>query len=240
TIAILVVCKQYKSDIQFNHTSSRSLEFKIHVKCNCNETFINSSPFINKVFEINCRIVFIFRLLGVYSTYIYTVVLIIFIWQRIKSSVYKAILKSAVINEKMKNKEAGNIENHLTMSGDVVKSSFCQGCNLRNNKFQHSYSLNSNIWKIIKLIYENLSSELLERELLDTEMQNNNESLNTLIWNFTSKHLHCAAKMIEIATFLAVIIFNEGFVPILKIRDVMGVTIGKWKCTHSRNEARIR
>jgi len=68
---------------------------------------------------------------------------------------------------------------------------------------------------------------------VDTEMQNNNESLNTLIWNFTSKHLHCAAKMIEIATFLAVIIFNEGFVSILKIRDVMGVTIGKWKCTHT-------
>jgi len=55
----------------------------------------------------------------------------------------------------------------------------------RHASIQHSYSpLNSNIWKIIKPIYENLSSELLERELLDTEMQNNNESLNTLIWNF--------------------------------------------------------
>ncbi|KYN11782.1 hypothetical protein ALC57_16060 [Trachymyrmex cornetzi] len=468
TIATLVVCKQCKSDIQFNQTSSRGLGFKIRVKCNCNEILINSSPFINKAFEINRRIVFVFRLLGVAREGINLFCGYMDIYQGIStniyyscldniyiaaSSVYKVILKSAMADEKIKNKEAGNIENHLTVSGDgtwkkrgysslfgvstligkyskkvldsVVKSSFCQECNLWNNKknenideynewydiheencainhngsagkmeidaitemflrsknehgvlyvkyigdgdsktfkgildvnpygdeatvlkkecvdhverrmgrrlryikksnkvigskgakkladkmigeltkyyglairkhpdsvedmkkeiwatyyhksstdeslqhqncpegenswckwrkaeaagtiasFQHSDSpLNSNVWEIIKPIYENLSSDELLERCLDAETQINNESLNALIWNFAPKHLHCVAKTIEIATFLAVIIFNEGFLPILKVMDVMGVTIGQQAemHAHSRNEARIR
>ena len=33
-------------------------------------------------------------------------------------------------------------------------------------------------------------------------------------------------RTIQISTFLAVCIFNEGFIPILKILSVMGITIG--------------
>lgn len=47
--------------------------------------------------------------------------------------------------------------------------------------------------------------------------------------------------MIEIATFLAVTILNEGFMPIVKVMDVMRATIGQQTEMHanSRNEARI-
>ncbi|EFN73349.1 hypothetical protein EAG_02316, partial [Camponotus floridanus] len=48
--------------------------------------------------------------------------------------------------------------------------------------------------------------------------QNNNEnSLNSLIWTFAPKYFHYGAKIVEIATFLAIIIFNEGFMAILNV-----------------------
>ena len=61
---------------------------------------------------------------------------------------------------------------------------------------------------------------------MGSEIQNNNESLNLLIWTFAPKHIHAGTQTIQISTFLAVCIFNEGFIPILKILSVMGITIG--------------
>ena len=61
---------------------------------------------------------------------------------------------------------------------------------------------------------------------MGSETQNNNESLNSLIWTFAPKHIHARKKTIEIANYLAVYIFNEGFLPILKIMSVMGIAIG--------------
>ncbi|XP_046751639.1 uncharacterized protein LOC124414663 [Diprion similis] len=46
------------------------------------------------------------------------------------------------------------------------------------------------------------------------------------IWTFAPKHLHSGPKVVEIATFLAVIIFNAEFEAILKTLETMGVKIG--------------
>jgi len=56
--------------------------------------------------------------------------------------------------------------------------------------------------------------------------QNNNESFNQTIWQFAPKHVFCGSNIIQIAAFLATCIFNEGFKPILKIMETMGITIG--------------
>ena len=61
---------------------------------------------------------------------------------------------------------------------------------------------------------------------LGSETQNNNESLNSLIWTFAPKHIHAGTQTIQISTFLVICIFNEGFIPVLKILSVMGITIG--------------
>ena len=63
-------------------------------------------------------------------------------------------------------------------------------------------------------------------QCLGSEIQNNNETLNSLIWTFTPKHIYARTQTIQISTFLAVYIFNEDFTPILKILSVMGITIG--------------
>ncbi|KAL1512702.1 hypothetical protein ABEB36_002249 [Hypothenemus hampei] len=86
--------------------------------------------------------------------------------------------------------------------------------------------LDDKILEAMKPIYENLSSEDLLRRCLGAETQNNNESLNSLIWTFAPKHIHAGPQTVEIANYIAVCIFNEGFLPILQIFSTMGIKIG--------------
>ena len=64
-ISVLLMCKKYKKDVTFTKASPRGLGFTIAVECSCGVTYINSCPLIDKAFEINRRIVFAMRLLGV-------------------------------------------------------------------------------------------------------------------------------------------------------------------------------
>lgn len=176
-IASSVICKICKKNIKFYQTANRSLGFKIVMQCKCGEQLINSCPLIDKAFEINRRIVFIMRLLGIGREEINLFCGLMDFSQGLAlktyyaclenihlavSSIYDSIIKSAVEEEKTKNAEAGNPENNLTVSGDgtwkkrgfsslfgvttligkyskkmldtVVKSSFCQACNMWKNK----------------------------------------------------------------------------------------------------------
>ena len=65
-ISNVVVCKVCHSEVQFTETSKRGLGFKIVVSCdNCDKKYIPNSPYVNKAYEINRRIIFAMRLLGV-------------------------------------------------------------------------------------------------------------------------------------------------------------------------------
>lgn len=64
-IADIAICKMCKQKLSFGQTDDRGLGFKIAVKCRCGTTFINSGPFIHNSYEINRRIVFAMRLLGI-------------------------------------------------------------------------------------------------------------------------------------------------------------------------------
>lgn len=61
------MCKQCGSNVTFSEASNRGLGFKVAVNCpNCNATYINASPLINDhAYDINRRIIFAIRLLGV-------------------------------------------------------------------------------------------------------------------------------------------------------------------------------
>ncbi|XP_032674650.1 uncharacterized protein LOC116845720 [Odontomachus brunneus] len=65
-ISQAVVCKKCKSDIKFTECGMRGLGFKIVITCvECDQIFIPSSPFIEKGYDINRRIILAMRLLGV-------------------------------------------------------------------------------------------------------------------------------------------------------------------------------
>lgn len=95
------------------------------------------------------------------------------------------------------------------------------------SKFKHErVPFSSAVLKVIKPIFEDLSSDNLLERCLGAHTQNSNESLNSCIWFFAPKHLHSGKTVVEIATHLAIIIFNEGYAGILKTMsgDHFGVT----------------
>lgn len=58
TLSTLILCSTCKKEIKFSRAAARGLGFKIALQCECEQVrYIQSSPFINKAFEVNRRIV---------------------------------------------------------------------------------------------------------------------------------------------------------------------------------------
>ncbi|XP_077278917.1 uncharacterized protein LOC143906598 [Temnothorax americanus] len=89
--------------------------------------------------------------------------------------------------------------------------------------------------------YDLSKDDLLER-CLGGYTQNSNKSFNASLWHLAPKHLHCGANTIEISAYFATAIFNEGYYPILKIMETMGIVIGQQtkRFVDSQNDKRLR
>ena len=75
--------------------------------------------------------------------------------------------------------------------------------------YKHDYDpLPSEVSSAIKPIYEDLSKEELLERCVGGFTQNNNESLNQLIWKITPKILPAGSKIVEIAACIAAGTFN--------------------------------
>lgn len=129
-----VICRNCKSDVNFSQSNIRGLGFNIMAECKCdNPTKIPSCPTIRNAYAINRRIVFVMRMLGIghkglnlfcglmdigkgMSNTCYQPIL-----ENIhiaSSAVYESIISFAANEEKEMNEKAGNVRNHLTVSGD--------------------------------------------------------------------------------------------------------------------------
>ncbi|KYN19113.1 hypothetical protein ALC57_08557 [Trachymyrmex cornetzi] len=111
------------------------------------------------------------------------------------------------------------------------------------SEFNHDPSLHVETQKVIKPVYEDLSSENLLERCLSGHNQNNNKCLNSIIWRFAPKHLHTGSKTIESYAYLAAGIFNDGFITILKVMETMDIIIGQQckmfaDCAYERRLAR--
>jgi len=86
--------------------------------------------------------------------------------------------------------------------------------------------LPEDIVKFVTSIYEDLSKyELLER-CVGGFTQNNNECYNSLVWQIAPKITSSGPIIVELATFIAAIIFNDGQKTILKALELLGIRIG--------------
>ena len=129
----LLKCKDCNGEVIFSKNGQCGLGFKLSVKCKCKETLILSSPFIDKAFEINRRLVFAMRILGVgfegmrnfcelmdlgqgiYNSAYYSIV------NHVKiaaEAVSKIVFQKAVQEEMGMNEEEGHAADELTVSGD--------------------------------------------------------------------------------------------------------------------------
>ncbi|XP_043471610.1 uncharacterized protein LOC122504522 [Leptopilina heterotoma] len=173
----------------------------------------------------------------------------------IKLSTYYglAILRNSESLEEMK-KAVWATYYHLTSTDKKPQHFYCpegltswceyQKLKAQNQQdtFSHPPAFDEDIAKILKPIYEELSSNDLLERCLGKNTQNNNESFNSCVWNMAPKHIFVGKKTLEIATLTAACTFNEGFMPILKIMEVMGVQIGTNGMNYAKkyNELRIR
>ena len=64
-VSEFVICRKCKQNLKFEEAENRGLCSKLVLLCRCGRRDINSGPFINTGQEVNRRIVFIMRLLGI-------------------------------------------------------------------------------------------------------------------------------------------------------------------------------
>ncbi|EGI57560.1 hypothetical protein G5I_14415, partial [Acromyrmex echinatior] len=81
------------------------------------------------------------------------------------------------------------------------------------------------VFKAVKPIYEELSSDDLLSRCLGGYTQNNNESFNSVLWSIAPKGVHSSKAIVDIAANIAVCNFNDGLKSVLEIMQVLNLTI---------------
>jgi hypothetical protein len=81
---------------------------------------------------------------------------------------------------------------------------------------------------VIKPIFKDLANTELLRKCVQGYTQNANESLNNVIWKFCPKTRNQGLVVVEIGTALAVSMFNDGAVTIIRTLEEMGLNAGKF------------
>lgn len=94
-------------------------------------------------------------------------------------------------------------------------------------EFRHNYEpLPADVLVAIKPIYEDLSKDALLERCVGGFTQNNNESLNQLIWKIAPKNTNGSANIIEIAANVAACTFNNGNSALMAFLEEIGVALG--------------
>ncbi|GFU43177.1 uncharacterized protein TNCV_3775491 [Trichonephila clavipes] len=96
----------------------------------------------------------------------------------------------------------------------------------RVETFRHSNKLPVAVMDAIKHVFNDLSQPKLLQKCLGGKTQNNNESINLLIWKLCTKTLGCGRKIVDISTNEAIVIFNDDNQGRRKIMHSLGLTVG--------------
>ena len=82
----------------------------------------------------------------------------------------------------------------------------------------------------IRLIFENLSlsNEKLLAACLHDGTHNQNESVNSLIWQCATKETHSSLPTIQLATYLAIGYFIEGAQTLCNVLAALGIVPGRF------------
>lgn len=92
--------------------------------------------------------------------------------------------------------------------------------------FLHKTIMPSSVMDAIKPIFKDLSHPKLLCRCLGGKTQNNNESINSVIWKLCPKTQGSGKRIVEIATNEAVVLFNDGNKGRKDIMEEFGLTVG--------------
>ena len=136
TLQSILICKFCNGDVSFKKCAEHGLGFKISVTCKCSSHTINSCAMVGEkknAYEINRRIIFVFRLLGLglqglnnfcglmdfdvkFNIKLYYDIVNI-IYESVKN-VFRIVIQKAGEYEKELNAQKGYADNQLSVSGD--------------------------------------------------------------------------------------------------------------------------
>ncbi len=85
------------------------------------------------------------------------------------------------------------------------------------------------IKKKLEPIFREISQDELLEKCLHGQTQNENESLNSVIWRKCPKSVFVCRKVLEIAVCSAVVEFNDGYCGIASVLKKLGLKTGR--CT---------
>lgn len=95
------------------------------------------------------------------------------------------------------------------------------------SSFKHDYiPLPNDVLTAMKPIYEDLSKDELLARCVGGFTQNNNESLNQLIWKIAPKILPAGSKIVDIAALVAACTLNGGTSALLLFMHGMDLKLG--------------
>jgi len=92
--------------------------------------------------------------------------------------------------------------------------------------YEHKSPMHEDVFKAIQPIYKELSSDNLLSRCLGAYSQNSNESFNAVVWSIAPKMMSSGKTIVDIATDVAVITFNEGLSGLFAVYDALGLTVG--------------
>ena len=119
---------------------------------------------------------------------------------------------------------------HVESTDDDPNHSFCptgpdSWCkyNVNDQTYTHKHGLPSAIKDEIEPIFVDLSDCSLLGKCLHGKTQNNNESLNSLVWRYCLKEIFVSRWAVTDAACFAVAIFNEGNNAFLELFKQLGL-----------------
>ena len=95
-------------------------------------------------------------------------------------------------------------------------------------KYKRNVNLPLAIKKELEKVFQDLSQEKLLEKCLHGQTQNENESLNSVIWRKCPKSVFVSRSVLQIAVCSAVIEFNDGYCGINSVYGHLGLTSGKF------------
>lgn len=108
--------------------------------------------------------------------------------------------------------------------------SWCNYLQAKENRtlkdYEHPSPLPQIVQDAIRPVYENLTSDDLLERCVGGFTQNNNESLNAVIWSIASKTKFCGKNSVDFAASVATSLFNDGHNAILSMMQQMHLIIG--------------
>ncbi|CAB4012148.1 Hypothetical predicted protein [Paramuricea clavata] len=101
--------------------------------------------------------------------------------------------------------------------------------------YKHKNGIPKPIVELVEPIFDDLADPALLKKCTHGLTQNPNECLNGIIWDRCPKTTYVEQETVALATYLAVLKFNDGDISYLKILEDLDITPGFFTCKGGNN-----